>query len=145
MLKAHPLLDHRLMWRLGNGQRIRIWHDKWFPSSTDNRVHSPVQDLSQEATVDALLDPVSGWWNYDLIHSLFLTLRMLPRCVVWCLVPCITMISRSRQVLRAGVSQFIAHTTLKCLGGIRILESPLFLGKTRNFGRTCGVGISRQH
>jgi hypothetical protein len=59
------------MWRLGNGQRIRIWHDKWFPSSTDNRVHSPVQDLSQEATVDALLDPVSGWWNYDLIHSLF--------------------------------------------------------------------------
>jgi len=82
LLKAGPLLDQGLTWRLGNGQGIRIWHDKWIPSSGDHRVHSPVQILSQDATVDSLSNPVSGWWNYNLINYVFIPSEAAKVCNV---------------------------------------------------------------
>jgi hypothetical protein len=57
MLKARPLLEQGLMWRIGNGEQVRIWGDKWIPSSSDHCIHSPVQNLAPEASVAALRDP----------------------------------------------------------------------------------------
>jgi hypothetical protein len=42
MLNVRPLLEEGLMWRIGSGKQVRIWGDKWIPSSTDHRVHSLV-------------------------------------------------------------------------------------------------------
>lgn len=50
--------------------------------SADHRVHSPVQILSQEATMDSLLDPRSGWWNYNLINSVFIPSEAAKVCNV---------------------------------------------------------------
>jgi hypothetical protein len=71
LINARSLLEKGLMWRIGNGQQVRIWGDKWLPSSTDHRVHSTVQLLSHDAKVAELLDPETGWWNYNLINALF--------------------------------------------------------------------------
>jgi hypothetical protein len=71
MLKARPLLEQGLIWRIGNGEWVRIWRDEWIPSSTDHRVHSPVQILPPDAPVATLLNSDSGWWNYNLIHDIF--------------------------------------------------------------------------
>jgi hypothetical protein len=71
MLKARPIMHQGLMWRIRNGEKVRIWGDKWIPSSPDRRVHSLVQVLHHEASVIALLDQKSGWWNYGLIHYIF--------------------------------------------------------------------------
>ena len=39
--------------------------------SPDGRISSPVLHLAPESTVDSLIDPVTGWWNINLIDWCF--------------------------------------------------------------------------
>jgi len=61
MLKARPVLEQGLMWRIGNGEQVRIWGDKWIPSSFDHRIHSLAHILPPGASVAALMNPATGW------------------------------------------------------------------------------------
>lgn len=58
-------------WRLGNGESIRIWKDKWLPSPLTFQVQSPPSVLHDNTLVKELflLDVQS--WNVDLVLSLF--------------------------------------------------------------------------
>jgi hypothetical protein len=37
---SRALLKEGLMWRVGNGESIQIWHDKWLPSPTSYVIQS---------------------------------------------------------------------------------------------------------
>jgi hypothetical protein len=71
MLKARPVLEQGLMWIIGNGEQVRIWGDEWIPSSFDHRIHSLAHILPPGASVAALMNPATGWWNYELINAVF--------------------------------------------------------------------------
>lgn len=71
IFNARGVLEEGLIWRVENGETIRIWEDKWLSSSFSNRVMSHVHVLEPNARVCALIDPVSCWWNFTLIHSIF--------------------------------------------------------------------------
>jgi hypothetical protein len=38
--QARKLLDRGLVWRVGNGEKIAIWGDRWLPNPPSNKVHS---------------------------------------------------------------------------------------------------------
>jgi hypothetical protein len=65
------LLGEGLVWRVGNGEKIRIWKDKWLPSPSTFRVLSPLISLGPNETVSKLIDVQSKWWNIPLLESLF--------------------------------------------------------------------------
>ncbi|KAF5444913.1 hypothetical protein F2P56_034005 [Juglans regia] len=71
LLGAREVVSEGMRWRVGNGQHIRIWGDKWMPTPSSYMVQSPVSSLGQEAFVADLIDETSGCWKYDLVRETF--------------------------------------------------------------------------
>ncbi len=70
--EAKEILINGTRWRVGRGDKIKIWKDRWLPSPSTFRVISPVSGLDPEATVDTLICVDSMSWNLPLLHSMFL-------------------------------------------------------------------------
>jgi hypothetical protein len=66
------LLKEGMAWRVGNGMNIKIWVDKWLPSSTTHTIQSPVRILNSEAKVWELIDQDTNLWNIPLIKDIFM-------------------------------------------------------------------------
>uniref|UniRef100_A0A2N9F4S3 RNase H type-1 domain-containing protein n=1 Tax=Fagus sylvatica TaxID=28930 RepID=A0A2N9F4S3_FAGSY len=66
---SKEVLQRGLRWRVGSGERIRIWKDRWLPSSSTYKVISPISGGDAEATVDKLICAESMSWNIPLLHS----------------------------------------------------------------------------
>jgi hypothetical protein len=60
-----------LLWRIGSGNKLCIWGEKWLPLPTSYIVHSPLRVLSADALVRELIDHDSNWWNVSLIKEIF--------------------------------------------------------------------------
>ena len=56
---------------MGNGKSTRIYSDSWLLGMARGKVKSPPSFLSSEATMDALIDPHTSWWNMHLIDLSF--------------------------------------------------------------------------
>ena len=56
----------------GDGTPVNIFKDSWLPGNNLSRVLSPILVLSEDATVDQLIDSNSRWWNTSLVDSIFL-------------------------------------------------------------------------
>jgi hypothetical protein len=69
---AKSLLKEGLVWRVGNGENIKIWGDRWLPSPTTYGIQSPVHILESEARVCDLIDQDLQWWNIPLIRAVFM-------------------------------------------------------------------------
>ena len=61
-----------MRWRVGNGQRIRIWDDPWVPNFSSYRVVSPRTLSPQVSMVSHLIDYDNNCWNVDLLKRIFL-------------------------------------------------------------------------
>jgi hypothetical protein len=68
---SRKLLNEGLFWRVGDGQSISIWGDKWLPKPTPHIIQSPIRSLDSSAKVCDLLDRDTNWWKIDLIHEIF--------------------------------------------------------------------------
>ena len=60
-------------WSIGDGTSVKIFKDSWPLGSNSGRILSPVSVLSEDATVDQLVDSESRWRNTSLIDSIFFT------------------------------------------------------------------------
>jgi hypothetical protein len=65
------LVNEGLVWRVGNGQTIRIWKDRWLHSPTTFRVQSAPRVLHDDSTVSTLIDANIKWWNHTLLEQIF--------------------------------------------------------------------------
>ena len=59
-------------WRVGNGERILIWEDKWIPTPTTYKFISPPKSFNDYPKVSALIDRDTRRWKGDVVRSLFL-------------------------------------------------------------------------
>jgi hypothetical protein len=57
------LLKECLIWRIGNGNKVKIWGEKWLPKPITYTVQSPPNTLNQELLVCDLIDLDTQWWN----------------------------------------------------------------------------------
>ena len=72
ILKARKVILLGAQWRIGDGSLVKIFKDSWLPGAQSGRVLSPVFILSEEATMDQLIDRDSRWWNSALLDLIFI-------------------------------------------------------------------------
>ena len=70
ILWSRDLIERGSSWRIGSGESVRTYKDAWLPSP-NGRISSPILHLALESTVDFLIDPITGWWNINLIDWCF--------------------------------------------------------------------------
>jgi hypothetical protein len=63
------LLKNGLIWRIGNGESVRMWRDNWIPREF---MLKPISDKGRSRLnrVSKLLD-AQGLWKEDLVHKNF--------------------------------------------------------------------------
>lgn len=49
------LLKNELLWRVGNGRKIKIWNDRWIPIPLRYKIQSLVKRLVNETRVEELI------------------------------------------------------------------------------------------
>lgn len=52
-----------LIWRIGNGQKVKIMRDRWFPRPSTYTIQSPIVVLDEEAHVSEIIDAYMKWWK----------------------------------------------------------------------------------
>jgi hypothetical protein len=65
------LLRAGVIWRVGNGARIRIWKDKWLPWSLTYMIQPSLTVLHPEATVSELINNDTRWWDSTSLGIIF--------------------------------------------------------------------------
>ena len=74
IMEAHSILELGSRWRVGNGNSIRIWYDRWL----DRRhLFRPLMRSSfiEVEYVSDLIDVDSASWNHNLVSNLLMRLR----------------------------------------------------------------------
>lgn len=71
ILAAQPLVQEGMRWRVANGRDIRIWKDKWLPTTSTHKVCSARLFLDSDTRVCELIKPESASWKTVLIVALF--------------------------------------------------------------------------
>ena len=70
ILKGLDLLKKGIIWRVGNGEKIKIWEDPWLPRGFTRRPITPRRGILLSRVAD-LLHPATGQWDKELIEELF--------------------------------------------------------------------------
>lgn len=63
ILKGIDLLKKGLIWRVGDGSPINMWHDPWIPGET--RLPATPKGTNLLTKVSELINPVIGLWDED--------------------------------------------------------------------------------
>lgn len=71
-MEGRKLLSEGLIWRVSNGQPIKIWEDRWIRQPLSNIIVSPPTILSANAHVSELINVESHCWKSSLLKHLFL-------------------------------------------------------------------------
>jgi hypothetical protein len=70
IVRGIQALKKCLIWRVGDGTNIDIWHDPWLPSGITRRPITPRGRTVVNKVTD-LIDPTTGKWDKELIEGLF--------------------------------------------------------------------------
>jgi hypothetical protein len=68
---AQSLFEKGLIWRIGNGQSVQIWGDRWIPIPSTYKIQSPPRGLNQMSKVCDLIDKENEGWNQQLLAKNF--------------------------------------------------------------------------
>ena len=70
ILKGLEVLRRGIIWRIGDGSKIKIWRDPWIPREWTRHPITP--RLNNILThVDELIDPSIGQWGEKLVRQIF--------------------------------------------------------------------------
>ncbi|XP_042950231.1 uncharacterized protein LOC122282336 [Carya illinoinensis] len=68
---AMDVVKARSVWRVGNGESIKIWQDRWLPRYSTYMIQSPISLLDMDARVAGLINSGTREWKADLIDAIF--------------------------------------------------------------------------
>jgi ribonuclease HI len=71
IFNAQGLLIEGLQWRVGDGQSIKIWGEKWLPTPSSYSVQSSPRSLTVNCLVADLIDYDLRKWKEELIQAEF--------------------------------------------------------------------------
>ena len=70
ILRGAELLKDGLIWRIGNGENVKIWEDPWLPRGTTRKPVTPRRSCLL-TRVSELIDPTTSEWDEKLICDIF--------------------------------------------------------------------------
>ena len=70
LMYGKSLLERGIIWRVGNGEEIRITKDKWIPDAPCHPI-CPTVDIPDDLKVNSLIDESSRKWNEELVRICF--------------------------------------------------------------------------
>jgi hypothetical protein len=71
ILAGRALFQEGCVWRIGDGQNVHIWGDKWIPKPSTYAIQSPCKILPKDAKVVELLEEDTNQWNLQLVRNIF--------------------------------------------------------------------------
>ena len=71
ILQGRDVIKWVACWRIGDGQKVKVWHHAWLPSKPPEKILSPVLEGWEEATIDKLIKEDSRTWDDVVIDGLF--------------------------------------------------------------------------
>ena len=69
-MKGVDLLKEGIIWRIGNGENVRIWEDPWLPKGLTRKPATP-KGTNLLIKVSELINPVTCVWDEQLICEIF--------------------------------------------------------------------------
>ena len=86
IIKERDVIKHGAIWRIGDGNSIHIWGDRWLPQKHSPLVLSPQVHELAEAKVNRLIDEDGRCWRMDLIDETLLDfeaemVKSIPLCL----------------------------------------------------------------
>lgn len=70
-MEAKELLKQGLRWRIGNGEKVRVWGEAWLTTPYDFKILTKNLFLEHGMKVCDLLHPVTRTWKIHVLESLF--------------------------------------------------------------------------
>ena len=72
LMATQSIIQRGMRWQVGNGNKIRVWHDKWVPRPSTYKVITEENPQSSNALVCELINRATKEWNKDKLDSWFL-------------------------------------------------------------------------
>ena len=72
LISVQSLIIEGMRWRVGNGENIKFWQDRWLPRGSTYSVNSPRMFLSGDTMVVDLIDSSTARWKNEVIDSFFI-------------------------------------------------------------------------
>uniref|UniRef100_A0A2N9IJ26 Reverse transcriptase zinc-binding domain-containing protein n=1 Tax=Fagus sylvatica TaxID=28930 RepID=A0A2N9IJ26_FAGSY len=72
IFQARHVIRKGARWRVGNGNSIRVWHDRWIPIPSAGVPVTPPNELPEDACVSSLIQVGTGLWNKELVERIFI-------------------------------------------------------------------------
>ena len=72
IMEAQEFVKEGMMWRVGNGRDVKVWGDRWLPSSSSHEVISPRLFLHEDTRVGELIDTDAMCWKSPVVDFIFL-------------------------------------------------------------------------
>ncbi|CAI0405846.1 unnamed protein product [Linum tenue] len=69
LLSAQDFLNRGLRWRIGNGDSVSIWGDRWVPAAPEGFIVSAPCGLPADAKVRELINPDTRQWDTTLLAA----------------------------------------------------------------------------
>jgi hypothetical protein len=60
-----------LIWRVGNGNLVKVWGSKWVPIPTTYEIQTPLRIIAPDSSVSVLIDRDQNWWKHQLVKEIF--------------------------------------------------------------------------
>lgn len=70
IIRGIQALKNGIIWRVGDGEWIRIWEDPWIPRGQMRRPITP-RGAILLTKVSELIDPITGSWDIQLLNDVF--------------------------------------------------------------------------
>lgn len=85
ILKARKVIQFGMLWRVDDGQSIKIYEDRWLLGNESSKVVSPRKKLAKEWIVSQSINRDVEGWNSYVVDSLFLPfeargIKGIPQC-----------------------------------------------------------------
>ena len=73
ILRGRDIIQRGALWRVGNGDKINIWQQRWLPRKHPTQLPTCPIESFENHTVATLIDPSTRRWNEELVDGLFVT------------------------------------------------------------------------
>jgi hypothetical protein len=70
LVRGLRAMEKGMIWRVGDGEQIRIWEDPWIPTGVTRRPRTPKGSVLL-SKVSELIDPATGTWDSQLVRDIF--------------------------------------------------------------------------